>query len=113
MRQREELMPIDPQRVKLILTYDIIGETQDRYYQYMLGEMVPAVQSLGLYMNGAWHTAYGEYPVRLVEFIADDHDTIADMLDTRLWNEMERRLRKFVTNYRKKIVRLRDDQFQF
>ena len=28
------------QRVKLILTYDILPEVQDRYYQFMLGEMV-------------------------------------------------------------------------
>src|SRR3972149_10848784 len=92
MRQREELMPIDPQRVKLILTYDIIGETQDRYYQYMLGEMVPAVQSLGLYMSGAWHTAYGEYPVRLVEFVADDQMALKEELESTAWGRVEGRL---------------------
>ena len=106
-------MPVDPQRVKLILTYDIIGETQDRYYQYMLGEMVPAVQSLGLYMSGAWHTAYGEYPVRLVEFVADDQMALNEVLESPAWGRLEARLQEFVVNYSKKIVRLRDDQFQF
>ena len=106
-------MTLSDRKFKLILTYDIQPDVQDSYFEFMLGEMVPAVQSMGLHMNGAWHTAYGDYPVRLVEFIADDHASVANMLDTRLWNDMERRLRKYVTNYSKKIVRLRDDQFQF
>ena len=106
-------MTISDRKFKLILTYDIQPDVQDSYFEFMLGEMVPAVQSMGLQMNGAWHTAYGDYPVRLVEFVADDHDIVTNMLDTRLWNDMERRLRKYVTNYNKKIVRLRDDQFQF
>ncbi len=106
-------MSTAPQRVKLILTYDIIGETQDRYYQYVLSEMVPAAQSLGLYMSGAWHTAYGEYPVRLVEFVADDQAALNEVLEGPAWGRLEARLQEFVVNYRRKIVRLRDDQFQF
>jgi hypothetical protein len=106
-------MATDPRRVKLILTYDILAETQDRYYQYMLGEMVPAVQSMGLHMSGAWHTAYGEYPVRLVEFVADDQAALDEVLESPAWERLEARLQEFVVNYGKKIVRLRDDQFQF
>ena len=106
-------MPPDPQRVKLILTYDILPETQDLYYQFMLGEMVPAAQALGLLMNGAWHTAYGAYPVRLVEFIADDFQSLKSALDDPHWDQLETRLLEYVTGYRRKIVRLRDDQFQF
>ncbi len=100
-------------RYKLILTYDLQADWQDRYFEFMLGEMVPAVQSLGLQMTGAWHTAYGTYPARLVEFVAEDHTALADALETRLFTDMERRLRRYVTNYRKKVVRLREDQFQF
>lgn len=106
-------MPLDPQRVKLILTYDIRPEVQDSYFQFMLGELVPAVQSAGLHMSGAWHTAYGNYPVRLVEFIADDYETLRDVLDGPLWDDLESRLQEYVTDYTKKVVRLRDDYFQF
>jgi hypothetical protein len=100
-------------RYKLLLTYDVSLERHDRYFQFMLGELVPAVQSLGLQMNGAWHTAYGDYPQRLVEFVADDYDTVATVLETPLWADLERRLLRHVTHYRKKVVRLRQDQFQF
>jgi hypothetical protein len=100
-------------RYKLILTYDIAPEGQDHYFEFMLGEMVPAVQSLGLQMAGAWHTAYGEYPMRLVEFVAEDYASLCGVLETRLWSDMERRLRRYVGNYNKKIVRMREDVFQF
>ena len=101
------------QRFKLLLTYDVNPEGQETYFQFMLGELVPAVQAQGLQMSGAWHTAYGRYPMRLVEFIADDHEAVEALLETPLWVDLERRLRGFVTNYHKKIVRMRDDQFQF
>jgi hypothetical protein len=103
---------IDP-RYKLILTYDVQQDMQDTYLQFMLGELVPAVQSLGLQMTGAWHTAYGQYPIRLVEFIGEDQATIAAVLETPLWNKMEARLLGFVANYSKKTLRVREDQFQF
>ena len=106
-------MPSTDPRYKLILTYDVQQDMQDTYLQFMLGEMVPAVQSLGLQMTGAWHTAYGRYPIRLIEFIGEDQAAIASVLDTPLWNKMEARLLGFVTNYSKKTLRVRDDQFQF
>jgi hypothetical protein len=64
-------------------------------------------------MSGAWHTAYGEYPVRLVEFVADDQMALNEVLESPAWGRLEARLQEFVVNYSKKIVRLRDDQFQF
>jgi len=103
----------EDQRFKLILTYDVQPELQDTYLQFMLGELVPAVQSLGLQMSGAWHTAYGQYPVRLIEFLGEDQAAITAVLETPTWNTMENRLKSYVLNYKKKIVRVRNDQFQF
>ena len=106
-------MPSTDPRFKLILTYDVQQDMQDTYLQFMLGEFVPAVQSLGLQMTGAWHTAYGQYPIRLIEFIGEDQAAIEAVLETPLWNKMESRLLGFVANYSKKTLRVREDQFQF
>ena len=106
-------MPTTDPRFKLILTYDVQQDMQDTYLQFMLGELVPAVQSLGLQMTGAWHTAYGQYPIRLIEFIGEDQAAIEAALETPLWNKMETRLLGFVANYSKKTLRVREDQFQF
>jgi hypothetical protein len=99
--------------VKLILTYDIRPNVQDQYFQFMLGEMVPTLQAQGLHMNGAWHTAYGNYPMRLVEFVAEDRDTLDSVMSSSAWDELEARLRQYVENYSRKTVPLREDMFQF
>jgi hypothetical protein len=99
--------------VKLILTYDIRPSVQDEYFQFMLGEMVPTLQAQGLHMNGAWHTAYGNYPMRLVEFIAEDRETLDSVLGSSIWEELEAQLRRYVQNFSYKTVRLREDMFQF
>ena len=51
--------------------------------------------------------------MRLVEFVADDQATLNEVLEGPVWGRLEARLQEFVVNYRRKIVRLRDDQFQF
>lgn len=101
------------QRVKLLMAYDVIPEKQDEYFQYVLGEFVPAVQHLGLYMTEAWHTAYGDYPVRLASFVAEDLATAQSILESAAFQRLETKLREYVTNYSKRLVPLREDHFQF
>ena len=106
-------MPEQSQRYKLILTYDIDGDVQDNYFQFVLGEMVPTLQSMGIAMGGAWHTAYGNYPLRLVEFVAESREALDQVLGSPVWEQMESRLQQYVVNYNRQIVRLRENAFQF
>lgn len=98
--------------VKVILTYDIVPETRDAYYQYVLGEMVPRAETLGLDMVEAWHTLIGNYPQRLVSFVAQNADAARVALDSDEWQEMEERLLHYVVNYQRRTVPMRD-VFQF
>jgi hypothetical protein len=99
-------------RFKMIVSYDLIPSTQDSYYQFVLGEMVPAMQEMGVYMTEAWHTAYGEYPVRMVSFVAEEFDTINEMLESQRWHDLETRLQNYIRNYTRKVVEYRQG-FQF
>lgn len=101
------------QTIKMLLTYDIKPDLQDRYYQFMLGEMVPTLQSMGLMMGGAWHTAYGDYPVRLVEFLAEDREALDKVIETPTFERLESELLRYVENYRRRTVPVRDNVFQF
>lgn len=99
-------------RYKLLMTYDIRPEMYDTYFQYVMSEFVPALQNMGLYMITAWHTAYGEYPVRQVEFVSEDLETMLEVFQTERWDEMESRLKTYIINYERKVVRFRNG-FQF
>ncbi len=97
---------------KVLLSYDIIPETQESYFQFMLGEMVPAVQRLGLGMAEAWHTAVGNYPLRLVVFVGESEEAVEQVLAGPEWDDYETRLQQYVTNYTRRVVPFRD-RFQF
>jgi hypothetical protein len=97
---------------KIIMTYDIVPETQETYYQFMLGELVPAVQNLGLGMAEVWHTAVGNYPIRLVAFVGETRESVDKVIESEQWEELETRLQQYVTNYKRRVVPFRN-RFQF
>jgi hypothetical protein len=101
-------MEEDHHQVKLLVTYDVRDARQDEYFQYVLGEFVPGVQTLGLHMTEVWHTAYGEYPLRLAGFVAQDYDTMVTILNDATFLGLEERLKEFVMNYERRIVQLRN-----
>lgn len=105
-------METEREPVKLLLTYDPIPERREDYFNYVLGEFVPALEHLGLTMSEAWHTAYGEYPLRLTGFVASDRATLEGILASTAFRELEVRLMDYVCNYRRRIVPL-GRRFQF
>src|SRR5688572_24624622 len=95
-------------RFKLIISYDINPETSDAYYQFVFQELVPAMQSIGLYMLQVYHTAYGSYPTRQVEFVSEDLDEIQEAFKTDTWQKIHDKFQQLTSNYTQKIVRFRD-----
>jgi hypothetical protein len=111
MDNNEEPQVIVP-RFKMIVSYDVATPMQETYYQFVLGEMIPAMQEMGVFMTEAWHTAYGEYPLRMAAFVSEDLETIQDMLDSDRWQSLETELLSYVRNYSRKVVEYRQG-FQF
>lgn len=99
-------------RVKMLISYDVVPELQQAYYEFVLGEMIPSAQSMGLVLNEAWHTAYGHYPIRLNGFVAKDRPTLDRVLTSPEWTQLEDKLKRFVTDYKRKIIPYREG-FQF
>jgi hypothetical protein len=59
---------------------------------------------MGLKMSEAWHTAYGDYPLRLAGFIASDRRTMDEVLASPAFGDLENRLQEFVANYNRRVV---------
>ncbi|MBZ0308336.1 MAG: hypothetical protein K8I82_19885 [Anaerolineae bacterium] len=97
---------------KLILTYDIRAEYQAQYNQFMLGEFIPGLQTLGLYITGVYHTLHGDYPARLAEFVTEGKDIMQKSLESEQFTSLEDRLKKYTQNYTRKVVKFRNG-FQF
>ena len=99
-------------RVKMLITYDVVPELQQAYYEFVLGEMIPTAQSMGLVLSEAWHTAYGDYPIRLNGFVAHSKPDLDRILATPEWQQLEEKLKRFVNGYHRRIVTYREG-FQF
>lgn len=98
--------------VRLILTYDPVPDRREAYFRYVLGEFVPTLEQMGLTLNEAWHTAYGEYPLRMTGFLASDERTLQSILTSEEFQQLEMRLQEYVINYSRRVV-LSRSSFQF
>lgn len=99
-------------KYKVIYTYDVRPSRQGEYSQFALGEFVPGLQTLGLYITGGFLTAYGEYPSRLAEFVAEDWDKLLGALESEQLILLEDKLQTYTLNYHRKVVHFRPG-FQF
>jgi hypothetical protein len=93
--------------LKLLLTYDVVPERQQEYYQFIMGRYLPGLQEMGMQMSEAWHTAYGDSPNRLIGFVCSDQDTLDKLLESDLWHTLNDELEGFVTEFTFKIVPFR------
>ena len=90
--------------LKLLISYNIDIENSREYYEFALGQYIPMMQSLGLELSEAWHTAYGDYPNRLIGFVARDADLMKEVMADDTWFEMNDKLLEFVTDLDFKVI---------
>jgi hypothetical protein len=98
--------------MKLLITYDVEPDQMQAYYQFVLGRYIPVMQTLGLEMIEAWHTAYGDWPNRLVGFVARDEQTMREVVSGHTWTELNGQLERYVRDFRYKIIPY-EEGFQF
>lgn len=95
-------------RFKLLVQYNINPESHDEYYEFVTQEYVPGLQALGLYMYRVYHTAYGEHPIRQLEFLAEDLDTVRKAMHSATWQRLEDKLLGFISDYSRKVIAFRE-----
>ncbi|NHZ72062.1 MAG: hypothetical protein GWP17_03140 [Aquificales bacterium] len=89
---------------KLLLSYEVKEESVQEYYRFVMGQYVPALQSMGLQMSEVWQTAYGDAPNRLIGFVCKDQDTMTGVLHSDNWLSLNEQLENFVTDFGYKVV---------
>src|SRR5262245_49030597 len=99
-------------KYKLLMMYDIRPDVADRYYAYVVREFVPELENMGLRMFRVWHVAYGDYPVRQLEFVSENLETMQEVFKSERWETLEDQFKAFTLNYHRKLVNFRVG-FQF
>jgi hypothetical protein len=98
--------------VKVLMTWDIAGERDQEYFEFIIGEFIPGVQRLGLQPAEAWATLYGSYPQIQVGLLANDESQARQVLDSGDWSVLQDKLFRYVQNFSYKVV-LAKPGFQF
>ncbi|MBT3321181.1 MAG: hypothetical protein HN392_02750 [Anaerolineae bacterium] len=98
--------------VKIIMTWDISQENEQKYFEFVIGEFIPGVQQLGFHPLDAWATLYGDYPQIQVGMIAVDSEDAQRMLASAEWEILQEKLLEFIDDFSYKIVPARTG-FQF
>lgn len=98
--------------VKVLMTWDISGERDQEYFEFVIGEFIPGVQRLGLQPSEAWATIYGDYPQIQVGLLAADEVQARKVLNSDDWTVLQERLFNYVKNFSYKVVPARG-RFQF
>lgn len=99
-------------RYRLLMRYDIKLDMYEPYYQFVMNEFVPGLHDMGMYMVGIWHTAYGKYPTRQIDFVTENKGTVREFFQSPRWEELEETLKSYTNHYERKLVRY-SDRFQF
>lgn len=93
------------EQVKLLLSYNIRPGKENAYRRFVLEDLLPKAQEIGLTPTDAWHTAYGNYPTRLLGFVADDLDVAHAALASDEWQALLSRLESYAAGLSQRLVR--------
>ncbi len=95
------------QQVKLLLSFDIRPGSENAYRRFIMEEFLPKAQELGLTPTDAWHTAYGDYPLRLIGLVAENLATAHAAMDHEEWRALMGRLESYTGNLSRRLVPFR------
>ncbi|HSB90565.1 MAG TPA: hypothetical protein VLD63_11130 [Anaerolineales bacterium] len=91
--------------VKLLMTWDILPGKEQEYFEFVVRELVPGMQRLGIQPTEAWLTTFGERPQILTGGVTEDLKTMRGALSTDDWKTLRDKLGEFVSNFELKVVR--------
>ncbi len=91
--------------VKLLMTWDILPGKEQEYFEFVVRELVPGMQRLGIQPTEAWLTTFGERPQILTGGVTEDLKTMRGALSTDDWKTLRGKLSEFVSNFDLKVVK--------
>ena len=90
--------------VKLIMTWNIMPEREQEYFEFVVREFIPGAQRLGFELTDAWATVFGTHPQILVGAVLPSAAEARTLLTSPDWVSLNNRLLDFVNDYTEKLV---------
>jgi hypothetical protein len=90
--------------VKLMMTWDILPGREEEYFEFHIRQFVPTLEKLGLALNEAWLTVYGDSPRLMAEAVISNAKKANQVLHSEQWDDLGIQLQDFVENFNYKLV---------
>jgi hypothetical protein len=97
---------------KLIMTWDILPEREQEYFEFVVREFIPGVQRLGFEVTDAWATIFGSRPQIMVGATLPSLIRVQRTLQSEDWTRLSSKLQDYVQNFNQKVVEAQGG-FQF
>ncbi len=91
-------------KVKLMMTWDILPGKEEEYFEFHVRKFVPALEKMGMTLHEAWLTQYGEHPRLMVEAIIQSLQKARNLLESHEWDTLGMELYDLVENFDYKVV---------
>jgi hypothetical protein len=90
---------------KLLLSWDILPGREQEYFEFVVREFIPGIQSMGLEPSDAWLTIYGEQPQILTGVQINNLNSLNAVMASQEWDQMVTKLLDYVDNFQiKKVI---------
>lgn len=90
--------------IKLLMTWDILPGREQEYFEFVVRDFIPGLQSLGMEPSDAWYTMYGEHPQIMTAAQMENMSELQNVLQSDDWEGLTGKLLDFVENFEYKVV---------
>lgn len=98
--------------VKLIMTWNILPNHEQEYFDFLVREFVPSLNRLGFELSDAWATIYGNQPQVLISAILPNELEAEERMAKPEWLDLLDKLQRFIQDFELKLAPVKPG-FQF
>ena len=89
---------------KLIMRWNVRPDMESEYFEFLVHELIPAMNKLGINEIQVWYTAYGECEQKMTEGVSESTDDLLRIMRTTEWHNLTDKLKGFVLDFNQKVI---------
>lgn len=90
--------------VKLLMTWDILPDKEQEYFEFVISDFLPEIKQLGISPVDAWYTMYGDQPQIMVTAKTQSQASLNVVMASKEWQLLLENLSKYVENFSYKVI---------
>ncbi len=90
--------------VKLLLTWDILPNLEQEYFEFVISNFLPEIKQLGIRPVDIWYTMYGDQPQIMAAAKTQSQASLNVVMASKEWQLLLDDLSKFVENFSYKVI---------